>query len=377
MKKINLSIFWLLIFIGAKTQNSGHYLIVGTYTSGKSEGIYVFRFNPENAESVSVSKATGIKNPSFLTVSPDNRFIYSVEELNGTGNSGKVVAYTFNQQDGRLNKINDQPSGGDDPCYITIDKTGKWVIVGNYSSGSLAVLPVNNDGSLGKPTSIIVHKGSSVNKDRQEKPHVHATVLSADNRFLFVPDLGTDRVMVYAFNTKTGKLTTAKKPFASARPGSGPRHFEFHPSGKYAYLMEELTGTVTAFTYDAAAGALKAFQTISSLPSDYKGPIGSADIHVSPDGKFVYASNRGESNTLAIYAVDPATGKLTYMAHQSTLGKIPRNFNLDPSGNYLLVANQNSDEIVIFKRDIETGLLTDTGKRVAVPTPVCLKWIGK
>ena len=193
---------------------------------------------------------------------------------------------------------------------------------------------------------------------------------------MFVPDLGIDKVMVYAFDVKTGKLTPAKKPFSSARAGAGPRHFDFHPSGKFAYLVEELTGAVTVFTYDAGTGALKALQTISSLPADYKGPVGSADIHVSPDGKFLYCSNRGESNTIGILSINKSNGQLEWVDHQSTLGKTPRNFNFDPTGNFLLVANQNSDEIVIFKRDKATGLLTDSGKRIKVSKPVCLKWIS-
>jgi len=351
-----------------------YYLIAGTYTKGKSEGIYVYKFNSGSGDVSPVNKATGIKNPSFLAVSPDQRFVYAVEENHGGANVGNVVAYSFNKTDGSLTKLNSLPSSGEDPCYIAVDKTGKWVIVGNYSSGTLAVLSVNKDGSLGKTVTKIAHKGTGPNKDRQEGPHVHSTVLSPDNKFLFVPDLGIDKVMIYAFNVKTGKLTPAKKPSASVRPGSGPRHFDFHPNGKYAYVMEEMGGAVTAFAYDAATGGLKAIQTISSLPPDYKGSIGSADIHVSPDGRFLYASNRGESNTLAIYSIDATTGKLKFLAHQSTMGNIPRNFSFDPTSNFLLVANQESDNIVIFKRDANTGLLTDTGKRIDVGNPVCIKW---
>jgi 6-phosphogluconolactonase len=234
------------------------------------------------------------------------------------------------------------------------------------------VLPVKTDGSVGAPVTTIQHEGSGVNKERQSQPHVHCTVLSNDNKFLFVPDLGIDKVMIYAFDVATGKLTPAKQPFAKSLDGSGPRHFIFHPNNKYAYLIEELSGTVETFQYNN--GSLKNIQRISTMPAGDTSFAGSADIHISPDGKFLYASNRSNSNTIAIYKVGQ-DGKLALVGHQSTLGKTPRNFNFDPTGNFLLVANQGTDDIVIFKRNKTTGLLTDTGKRIEVGKPVCLKWI--
>ena len=216
-------------------------------------------------------------------------------------------------------------------------------------------------------------KDQGINKERQSKPHVHCTILSADNRFLFVADLGIDKVMIYAFDAITGKLAPAKIPFAKVMDGSGPRHFTFHPNNKYAYLIEELSGNVVTYQYNN--GSLKNIQQISSMPANDTSFAGSADIHVSPDGKFLYASNRGTSNTIAIFKINQQTGKLTLVAHQSTLGQTPRNFNFDPTGNFLLVANQNSDEVVVFKRDKLTGLLTDSGNRIGVGKPVCLKWI--
>lgn len=345
-----------------------YYMIVGTYTSGKSEGIYVYKFNTENGTCVPVSIAKGIKNPSFIAVSADSRNVYSVSEGDG---AGSVTAYSFRQ--GKLAALNSQPSGGQGPCYLAIDKTGKWLATGNYGSGSFAILPVKNDGSLGVPAVTVNHQGKSVNASRQEKPHVHATVFSPDNRQLLVPDLGIDKVMLYSFNEKNGTIAAPQPAFATSAPGAGPRHLDFHPSGNYVYLMEELTGTISVFSYDND-GKMNLVQHISSHPAGYAGVIGSADIHVSPDGKFLYASNRGDANNIAIFSIDEKNGKLTSVGYQSTSGKTPRNFNFDPTGNYLIVANQNSDNLVIFKRDVKTGLLTALPKQVEVGNPVCVKW---
>lgn len=346
----------------------------GTYTSGKSEGIYVFHYQQDKLEAIPVYTAAGIKNPSFLALAPDGKKLYAVSEMNGNDNAGRVVAYDYNTTTGSLTKLNDQPSGGDDPCYVTVDRTNSWVIVGNYSSGTLSVLPIQKDGSLGAPKVNIKHSGSGPDKNRQEKPHVHATVLSPDNRFLYVPDLGTDKIMIYRFDAKKGNLIPAKQPYVAAKPGSGPRHFTFHPAGKFAYILEELTGSVTVFRYDKKSGGLTTIQSISSVPAGFTADAGSADIHLSSDGRFLYASNRGESNTIAMYSVHPTDGKLTLLGHQSVMGKRPRNFSLTPDGKQLIVANQDSDELVIFYRNPETGLLTDSGKRIPVPSPVCIIW---
>jgi len=349
-----------------------YYLLVGTYDSPKSEGIYVYSFNKTagNAEEISHLKTS---NPSFLTVSPNYKYVFAVNEnADSTGKGGRVTSIRFNNKSGKLSQINIQSSQGDHPCYITIDKTGKWIVVGNYTSGSLSVFPVNPDGSLGKASQVFKHTGSSVNEERQMSPHIHSTVFSPDGKYLFVADLGIDKIKAYSFIS--GKLKPVEDLDVATNPGSGPRHFEFHPNGKYAYLIQELTGTINTYSY--RKGKLTLLQDgISALPLTYKGPIGSADIHISPDGKFLYASNRGASNTLAIFSINNSTGKLILAGHQSTMGEKPRNFNFDPSGNYLLVANQDSDEIVIFKRNKETGLLTDTGRRISVGKPVCIKWI--
>jgi 6-phosphogluconolactonase len=358
-------------------RSNEQYLLIGTYTGEKSEGIYVYKFNTETGENSFVSSVK-TSNPSFLSVSPNQKFVYAVNENADSTRfnvTGHVAAFSFDKKNGQLTFINKQESGGKHPCYVMVDKTGKWVFTGNYSSGSLAVLPVKSNGSLDPATQVITHEGSSVVADRQESPHVHATFLHPNNKMLYVPDLGIDKVMMYKFDAKKGKLKEADLPFVITEAGAGPRHIDVHPNGKFAYLMEELTGSVSGYRV-TKDGYLELIQNISGLPRDFNGIVGSADIHVSPDGNFLYCSNRGESNTIGIFSIDKSTGELEWIDAQSTLGKTPRNFNFAPTGNFLLVANQNSDDIVIFKRDKETGLLTDTGKKINVSKPVCLKWIS-
>ena len=357
-------------------KSKGQFLIIGTYTSDTSDGIYVYKFNTETGENSFISSVK-TSNPSYLAISPNQKYVFAVNENADSTRftvTGHVAAFSLDKTTGKLNFLNKQESGGKHPCYVSIDKTGKWVIVGNYSSGSLAVLPVRSNGSLDSAVQIVQHEGSSVNSERQEGPHVHATVLNKNNKTLYVPDLGLDEVKLYNLDNKTGKLKEFVPPFVATEPGAGPRHIDIHPNGKYAYLMEELTGSVSVYEIEKN-GNLSLIQNISGLPRDFDGAIGSADIHVSPDGKFLYCSNRGESNTIGIFSINKSNGQLEWIDHQSTFGKTPRNFNFDPTGSFLLVANQNSDEIVIFKRDKETGLLTDTEKRISVSKPVCLKWV--
>ena len=350
------------------------YLLTGTYTSAKSEGMYVYQFNSADGSSKEVSHVK-ISNPSFVAVSPDEQFVYSVEEdAANNGKGGALSAFSFNKKTGILSFINRQPTGGDHPCYVSVDKTGKWVAVGNYTTGSLSILPVEANGGVGIATANIKHAGSGPNKTRQASPHVHCTIFSADNRFLFVPDLGIDKLMIYAFDESTGKLTPAKQPFALSDPGAGPRHICFNAANTFAYLIEELSGTVV--TYKHKNGKLVKKQRITTMPAFDSSFAGSADIHVSPNGKFLYASNRAEANNIAIFSINQKNGKLSLIGHQSTFGKTPRNFNFDPTGNFLLVANQNSDKIVVFKINKDTGLLTDTHNNIDVGKPVCLKWIS-
>jgi 6-phosphogluconolactonase len=349
------------------------YLLVGTYTGTGSEGIYVYKFDRNTGGLTHVSTASGLVNPSFLVVAPDKKHVYAVGE---TDDAGKVYSFNFNHASGGLQLLNEQPAGGAFPCHINIDSAARNVLVGNYGGGSLSVLPVKEDGSLAAPVQTIQHTGSSIVESRQKEPHVHEVVFSPDGKQLFVPDLGIDKIVVYNYNNENAfqPLTPGTPPAVGIRPGGGPRHFIFHPNGKYAYIVHEISGHITCFDY--STGRLVPFQMVASTPVTYKGNKASgADIHISPDGKFLYMSNRGDLNNLAIFKIDPRSGKLTLAGHQPTKGKSPRNFMIDPSGTYLLVANQDSDNIIIFKRNKLTGKLTATGQETSVPKPVCLKMV--
>ncbi len=346
-----------------------YHLLIGTYTTGKSEGIYVYSFDSGTGDVVHEQTINGIANPSYLAISPNRKFVYSV--TTDKNQPGAVSAFSLNTGSGLLTFLNQQSSGNQGPCYVSVEKNGTYVFVANYGGGSLAALPVKADGSLDTASQHIINSGNSINKERQEKPHVHAVVLSPDNQFLLSPDLGTDKVMSFQFN-KNAKtpLTPATIPFYKTDPGSGPRHLTFHPNGKFAYLIQEINGTISVFYYHK--GTLKKLQTITMLSKGFKGEIRAADIHVSPDGKFLYGSNRGDANEIVIYTVNAQSGKLTLAGRQSSLGISPRNFMIDPTGHFVLVANEKSDNIFIFKRNIQTGLLTATGKKIEVGSPVCL-----
>ena len=353
-----------------KKMNHDFHLLVGTYTSGKSEGIYVYKFNALTGEFTAESIAKNVKNPSFLAVSPNEKFVYSAGEID---KNGAVYAFSFDKKLGNLTQLSTQSSNGNYPCHVAIDKTGKWVIAGNYGAGSLTVLPVETNGGLGKPTQTIQHEGKGKNAERQEAPHVHSINIAPNNVDVFVADLGIDKLVSYSLDAKTGILSKGNPPFTKLEDGTGPRHFIMHPNGKFAYVIQELSSQITTFNYKK--GSLTAIQSISTLPADYKGANSCADIHISSDGKFLYGSNRIH-DSIVIYSIDQKTGKLTYITNESTKGKKPRNFMIDPTGNYVLVANQETDNIVIFKRDAKKGTLTPTGQEISVPNPVCLKMIS-
>lgn len=362
-----VSLFFLSVLHSSAQE---HFLFVGTYTQKGSKGIYVYRFNSESGEAALLANTDSVVNPSYLAIAPGGKFIYAVNETGGD-KPGMVSAFSFDRKTAKLSLINQQPSGGDHPCYISVHQNGRWVVVGNYTGGNVAALPVRSDGSLQPIAQVVQHAGSSLNKERQEKAHVHATVFSPNQKFLFVPDLGMDKIMQYRFNASAQKPITASTPaFTQVKPGNGPRHFVFHPEIPVAYLMEELSGTVAAYVHNE--DKLLLLQRLSSHKPDYTGTRGSADIHVSPDGRFLYASNRGSANTIAVFSI-AVDGKLKWQGDHSTLGNTPRNFIIDPTGNYLLVANQESNNIVIFKRDRQTGTLVPTGQQIEVPNPVCLK----
>jgi 6-phosphogluconolactonase len=354
------------------------FLFVGTYTEGSfkngdSKGIYVYKFDGATGDLQPVS-TLATDNPSYLALAPGGKFLYAVNETDGA-KPGGVSAFSFDKKTGRLTFINKQASGGDDPCYIAVDAHHKWALVANYGGGNFSALPIGSNGALGAATQTIQHTGNGPNNGRQEKAHVHSTILSPDEKYLLVCDLGMDNISVEKFNYLAAKkpLTPAPDSIVAVDSGSGPRHTCFYPGKPYVYLINELKGTVEAFHY--ANGKLRLLQQLSSHPAGYSGNIGSADIHISPNGKFLYASNRGDANSLAIYGIAPATGKLTLKGFQSTLGKTPRNFMIDPTGRWLLAANQNGKNVVVFRINQQTGLLTDSGKKIELPAPVCLKMV--
>ena len=370
---ILLFILCLLADLHAQTPATDEFhLLIGTYAvEGKTNGIHVYRFESQSGEVTMAQPVTELSNASYLAISSDRKNVYAVSEGSG---GGSVNAYSFNPASGALTRMNSIPAQG--PCYVSVDDAKTIVFAGNYGGGSVLAVHLNNDGSFaGDNLQTVKHEGSSVNKDRQEKPHVHSVVLSLDDRYLLVPDLGTDKVYQYRVDPKQREaLVPMDVPFLTANPGGGPRHLTFHPNGKHAYLVLELEGAVMALDY--RKGKLTSKQTVSMVTPDFKGRVSGADIHTSPDGKFLYASNRGDVNEIAIYAI-AKNGTLTLVGRQSVLGKTPRNFVIDPTGNFLLVANQNTNEIIIFKRDMNTGLLTPTGKKIEVDKPVCLKFVRK
>jgi len=349
-----------------------YYLFIGTYTRESSEGIYLYKFDASDGTLDSLGASTGVENPSYLTVSPDQNYVYAVNEMADSAEA-TVSAFEFDRDHETLTFLNKQSSGGGAPCYIALDQTGQYAFVANYLGGSFSMLPINEDGTLKQAKQVIQHNGSSVNTERQESPHVHCSYPTPDNNALMVNDLGTDYVKQYAFDAEEGQLSESPSYEYKAEPGSGPRHITFSPDGSHAYLIEELSGSVIAFKNHK--DSLEAVQSISALPENYGGAISGADIHVSPDGKFLYASLREDLNQIVIYNIDQESGRLSFVGRQSTEGQHPRNFMIDPTGQYLLAANMNSDNIVVFRRDKSSGKLELTGTELKLSMPVCLKMI--
>jgi 6-phosphogluconolactonase len=335
---------------------------VGTYTSGASKGIYAFRFNSSTGKMTEPTLAAENSNPAFLVAHPNGKFLYAANE----NPNGMVSAFATG---GKLMLLNSVSSRGAGPCHVAIDRTGKWLFAANYNSGKVAVFPVGADGKLGDASTVVQHSGSSVNRERQEGPHAHEVVVSADNHFVLVPDLGADRVVIYRFDAAKGTLTASTPAFAKAAPGAGPRHLAFSPDGKFVYVLNELAASITAFRY--RDGSMKELRTISTLPADFAGAKSGAEIAVHPSGKFLYASNRGH-DSIAVFRIDSSKGTLTAEGHAPTQGKTPRNFAIDPTGGYLLAANQDSSTVVVFAIDPKTGGLTPTGQVVLIPSPVSL-----
>lgn len=354
-------------------------LYIGTYTSGtpgpagKSEGIYIYRMNPKTAELSPFKAVAGVADPSFLAIDPQRSRLYAVNEIDYFENkpSGSVSAFSIDKKTGDLRFLNKRPTAGASPCHLVVDKTAHYVLVANYTGGSIAVLPIQDDGSLGTMSSFIQHRGSSVIKDRQQAPHAHCIELDHGNRYALAVDLGLDKILVYKFDQRAGKLLPNKVPAVDVNPGDGPRHLKFHPNGKFIYLINELSNTLMAFSYDQAEGLLKHLQTVATLPAGFSGQSSTAEVVISPSGRFLYGSNRGHDSIVS-FAIDQSTGMLSFIEHVPTGGKHPRNFTIDPTGKFLLVANRDSDSIVTFSIEVKSGRLHATGKVTTVPKPVCL-----
>ncbi|RUL88351.1 lactonase family protein [Tautonia sociabilis] len=364
-------------FGAAASQEDDNVLVfVGTYTRADDQGINLLAMDPDTGRLESRGVVARTENPSFLAIHPSGRFLYAVNEVvqyEGEP-SGYVSAYRIADDGAALAPINEQSSRGGAPCHLVVDATGKNVLVANYVGGSVAVLPIEPDGALSPASDVEQHVGSSVNPRRQEGPHGHSINLDAANRFAVAADLGLDKLLVYRFDPEAGSLTPNDPPSASVSPGAGPRHFDFHPNGRLAFVINEIASTITAFRYDPEAGSLTEIQTISTLPEGFDSSRNStADIHVHPSGRFLYGSNRGH-DSIAIFRIDEADGTLEPLGHQETGGKTPRNFGIDPSGRFLLAANQGTDTVVVFRIDPDTGALEPTGHRAEVPMPVCIKF---
>lgn len=364
----------LLTTVGycATGQFNKTYLFAGTYTDGKPDkGIYIYEFNSITGDLKKVYSEKNITNPSFLTLSPNGDYLYACTDTKLPG-AGSVSAFKFDSINGSLTFLNKQESGGENPVYLTTSRNNEFVINANYTEGTVSVFKTNPDGSLNPFSQKIEFHGNGPNTRRQDKAHIHAAVFSPDFEYIFFPDLGADKIRVFKFDSEeTQPLKSLEDYDYTAVAGSGPRHFTFHPNNRFAYCIEELSGTVTAFKYEN--GKLDSIQRIFSYSKSQE-EYNSADIHVSPDGLFLYASNRRDNeNTISIFSINQDSGKLTLTGHQSTYGDHPRNFTFDPTGNFLIVANQVTNNIIVFGRDIKTGFLTRTGKEIIIPRPSCLQ----
>lgn len=354
-------------------------IYVGTYTLdlshavGKGEGIYICRLDLASGALSRPVLAARTVNPSFLTLDAPGRHLYAAEEVGyePAQPAGSVSAFARDAASGDLTPLNRQPSHGAAPCHLSLDRTGRVLLVANYASGSVAVLPIETDGSLRRATDLVQHHGSSVHPVRQQGPHAHSITPDPANRHAIVADLGLDQLLIYRLDAASGRLTPNASPAINVRPGAGPRHVAFHPNGRRLYAVNELDCTVSAYTYDPERGGLAEFQTVSTLPDGFAGRNTCADIHVHPSGAWLYVSNRGH-DSLAVFAIEPATGRLRPVAHEPSGGAIPRNFALDPTGAYLLAANQNSDRVAVFRLDPGSGRPTPTGHTAPIPSPVCV-----
>jgi 6-phosphogluconolactonase len=349
---------------------------VGSYNTAKGRGIHAYRFDAAAGRLTSLGLSTEAVNPTFVTVDRSGRFLYATKEVtrHEGRKGGAVKAFAIDRKTGKLRFLNEVASGGTIPCYVALDKTGRFAMVANYGSGSIEALEVRSDGRLGKVTAFDQYAGSGVNPERQEGPHAHSINVSPDNRYALAADLGLDKVFVYQFDQKTGALAPNNPAYATVNPGSGPRHIAFARNGRFVYVIGEMKSNITTFAYEAAHGTLRKLQTVSTLPKSYKGQSDCAEVAVSPSGKFVYGSNRGH-DSIAVFAADPKKGTLTAIERVPSGGNWPRHFAIDPTGAYLLVANQESDSLVVFAINRKTGRLIPTGQVANVNSPACVRFV--
>jgi len=351
---------------------------VGTYNKPPDDGIFAYRLDPDSGDLQPLSSAGGIENPSFVTIDPAGRYLCAVAEVGEFEGQpgGGVASYAIDPASGALSPISTQSSVGPGPCHVSIDATGRYALVANYGGGSVAVLPLGSDGALAKASAFVQHAGSGSDEQRQKAPHAHSINPSPDNRFAFVPDLGLDRVLTYELNHDTGALEPTPQPWVEVAAGHGPRHLAFRPDGRYAYVINEMGNTITAFSFEPATGGLTVIQDISTLPPGYSETSYTADIHFHPSGRFLYGSNRGH-DSIAIFAVDETSGHLEMLGLESVRGTNPRNFALDPTGSFLYAANGQTDNIVAFRIDQDTGQLQATGHVTEVVKPVCIAMLAR
>ncbi|HYH14612.1 MAG TPA: lactonase family protein [Flavisolibacter sp.] len=362
-------LFFILLLICIQAPAQSTFVFFGSFNWDKNkEGIYVYELNTKSGQLTKVSSVTGVHNPSYLTVSPNGRFVYACTESK-TANAGSVSSFQFDLQNRTLTFLNSQRSGGENPVYVNVHENGKWLVNANYTQGSVSVYPLLANGTIDSSAQNIQYTEGSINEGRQDRSHIHAAVFSPQQNYLFLPDLGADMIRSYAFNNDQ-KAPLHSKGFTSAVPGSGPRHFTFHPNGKYAYCIEELSGTISAYIY--RNGALDSLQRIATHPAALLEGYESADIHLSPDGRFLYATNRGQENNIAIFSVRK-DGRLKPVGYQSTFGNHPRTFAVDPSGQFLIVTNVVSENVVVFKRNRKTGLLKKVEQDIHITNVSCVK----
>jgi 6-phosphogluconolactonase len=349
---------------------------VGTFTGHGSQGIYAYRFDPATGQSNAIGLVAETENPTFLAVHPSGRFLYAVNEVDEYEGkpSGAVSAFSIDRKSGALMLLNRVASLGKGPAHLSLDETGKYLLVANYRGGSVAVFPIGDDGRIGPSTAFAQHSGSGANPERQAGPHAHQIIVSSDNRFALVADLGLDEVLVYKFDAKKGTLSPNNPQFAKTEPGAGPRHVAFHPNGRIVYVLNELTSTVDTFSYDPRSGKMQELQSLSTLPKDFTGKNTDGEIVVDANGKFVYGSSRGH-DSIAVFAVNPKTGTLSKEQDISSGGKVPRNFAIDPTGKWLFAANQNSNNIVPFQIDPNTGQLSPIQHVLDTTAPVCVVFV--